>query len=74
MNDPKRQFGKKLKALRAKRGWSRERLAFECNMDRSYIGGVERGERNIALVNICRIAECLNINPSILFNFDEKDS
>ncbi|MEW5993141.1 MAG: helix-turn-helix transcriptional regulator [Candidatus Zixiibacteriota bacterium] len=72
MDDPRALFGRRLRELRKKRGWSQERLALEANMDRSYIGGVERGERNIALVNICRLAETLRVKPGKLLDFSQK--
>jgi transcriptional regulator with XRE-family HTH domain len=68
--DPKTQFGKHLAALRKKRGFSQEQLALEVGMARSYIGGVERGTRNISLINICRLACSLSVTPSELMNFD----
>ena len=45
-------FGKKVKELRKQKGLSQEALALLCDLDRTYIGGVERGERNIGLINI----------------------
>lgn len=68
--DARKQFGKRLAALRKARGWSQEALALESGIARSYLGGVERGQRNIALVNICRLAEALNLKPSVLLDFD----
>lgn len=56
-------FGKNLRRLRAKAGLSQERLALEAELNRSYIGGVERGERNIALVNICCLAKTIGCRP-----------
>lgn len=69
--DARKQFGKRLAALRKARGWSQEALALESGIARSYLGGVERGQRNIALVNICRLAEALNLKPSVLLDFDD---
>jgi len=59
-------FGQKLRALRKQQGFSQESLALACGLDRTYIGGVERGERNISLINIHRIAEALEVPPSEL--------
>ena len=60
-------FGKKVKELRKQKGVSQEALALLCDLDRSYIGGVERGERNLSLLNIHRIATALNVNVKELF-------
>lgn len=62
-------FGRHLSALRKGKGWSQEKLALESGLARSYLGGVERGQRNIALINICRLAEALALKPSELMNF-----
>jgi transcriptional regulator with XRE-family HTH domain len=67
--DPRVQFGKRLAQLRKERGWSQEQLALESGLARSYLGGVERGQRNIALLNICRLAEALEVLPSELLSF-----
>jgi len=61
-------FGRRVRAERKKRGISQEKLALACELDRSYIGGVERGERNVSLVNIYRIANALNIKAAELFD------
>ena len=60
-------FGRRLKTIRKILGFSQERLAELACLHRTYIGGVERGERNVSLVNIWRIAEALEIHPSELF-------
>lgn len=62
-----REFGERLKRIRRKKGLSQESLALACGLDRSYIGGVERGERNISLVNIYKIADALNVPAGALF-------
>ncbi|RYE37549.1 MAG: XRE family transcriptional regulator, partial [Hyphomicrobiales bacterium] len=46
---------------------SQEAFADACGIDRSYMGGVERGERNLALINIMRIISALDIQPSEFF-------
>lgn len=67
--DPKILFGKRLVQLRQARKWSQEQLALESGLARSYLGGVERGQRNIALLNICRLAGALGVPPSELMDF-----
>ncbi|MGA3371061.1 MAG: helix-turn-helix transcriptional regulator [Terracidiphilus sp.] len=63
-----KQFGARMRSLRQQRGLSQEELAFSCNLDRTYIGSVERGERNISLVNIHTIAAALGVSPKEFFN------
>jgi len=68
--DPLALFGKRLMELRKARGWSQEKLALESGLARSYVGGIERGQRNIALYNICVLAETLGATPSEMLVFD----
>lgn len=65
-------FGTRLVQLRKERGWSQEKLSLESGLARSYLGGVERGQRNIALLNIYKLAETLGISPAELFKYDSK--
>ena len=65
-SDPRVRFGLKLIEIRKTRGWSQERLALESGLARSYLGGVERGQRNIALLNIFKLAEALAVEPEVL--------
>lgn len=69
--DPRILFGQRLAALRKEIGWSQERLALESGLARSYLGGVERGQRNVALLNIVRLARALGKLPSDLLVFPE---
>jgi transcriptional regulator with XRE-family HTH domain len=63
----RKQFGKRVRELRKARGYLQEASAHECDIHRTYMGDVERGERNIALDNIVKIANALNIELSELF-------
>lgn len=63
-----KHFGERLRELRKQKGLSQESLALACDLDRTYIGGVERGERNISLINIYKIAEALRVKARELFN------
>lgn len=69
MADPRKLFGDKVRATRKEVGWSQEELADACGLDRTYIGGVERGERNVSLLNIVKIAQALKVKPSYLVEF-----
>ena len=59
--DVLKRFGVRVRELRAARGFSQESFAAHCGLDRTYIGGIERGERNIALRNIEVIAKALDV-------------
>jgi transcriptional regulator with XRE-family HTH domain len=67
--DPLQLFGLHLAELRKSLGWSQERLAIESGLARSYVGGIERGERNLSLINICKLSETLGVSPSEMLNF-----
>jgi DNA-binding XRE family transcriptional regulator len=60
-------FGIRMRTIREDHGYSQELLADLAHLHRTYIGSVERGERNISLVNIWRIANALQVPPSSLF-------
>jgi len=57
-----KKFGENVKQLRKSRGWSQEKLAEEAGLHRTYIGSIERSERNVSLVNVQRISEALHIS------------
>jgi transcriptional regulator with XRE-family HTH domain len=67
MQDIRVRFGRSLRAQRTKLGVSQEEFADRCGLDRTYIGGIERGERNVALVNIEKLAKALRISIEELF-------
>jgi len=67
MGEVRIRFGKALRERRRKLGVSQEAFADLCGLDRTYVGGIERGERNVALVNIEKLARALKISLSELF-------
>jgi len=67
MEDIRIRFGKAVRQRRSKTGLSQEAFADLCGLDRTYIGGIERGERNVALLNVEKIAKALRISLSDLF-------
>ncbi|RUQ81520.1 helix-turn-helix domain-containing protein [Legionella septentrionalis] len=60
-------LGTNIRELRKSKGFSQESFADEAGLDRTYMGGVERGERNLATLNLIRIAAALNIEVGELF-------
>jgi transcriptional regulator with XRE-family HTH domain len=67
MEDIRIRFGRAVRQKRHKLGVSQEAFADLCGLDRTYIGGIERGERNVALVNIEKIAKALRLSLAELF-------
>jgi transcriptional regulator with XRE-family HTH domain len=59
-------FGATVRTYRLHAGLTQEALAERAGVDRTYVGGVERGERNVGLVNVVRLADALQIAPSRL--------
>ena len=66
-NDIRVRFGRAVRKRRQELGISQEELADRAGIHRTYVGDVERGERNIALQNIERLAKALSVSISILF-------
>lgn len=62
------RFGQRVRDLRRARGLSQEAFAARCGLDRTYLGGIERGERNVALRNITIIAKALGLSLSELMS------
>ncbi|MBP9781080.1 helix-turn-helix transcriptional regulator [Candidatus Woesebacteria bacterium] len=65
----RKKFGTRVRELRGKLGLSQEQLGFNASIHRTYIGAVERGEQNVSLDNIGRIAKKLKVSLSELFKF-----
>lgn len=68
--DVKVLFGRRVRQLRKAKGVSQEAFAHLIQIDRSYFGSIERGERNVSLDNICLIAKGLGVAPAELLRFD----
>jgi transcriptional regulator with XRE-family HTH domain len=66
LKTPQEILGSVVRELRAGLGISQEMLAERCELHRTYIGGIERGERNVSLENIVRLAKALKVSPSKL--------
>lgn len=64
--DSKQLIGKRIREIRLTKGFSQEALADEAGVHRTYMGSVERGERNISLENIVKIARALKVRPGEL--------
>ncbi len=61
------RFGRRVRELRKAKGLSQEDFAAECGLDRTYISGIERGRRNVSLINVRAIARGLGTSISDLF-------
>lgn len=68
-NDVNIAFGRRVAELRKKASLSQEQFAFKCDIDRTYIGTIERGEKSPTLNTIEKIAKALDISKSELFNY-----
>ena len=66
--DPRILLGKTVRKLRLERKLSQEDLAELANLHRNYVGGVERGERNVGLLNIVALARALRVKPGRLLD------
>ena len=66
--DPRVLFGRRVRQLRSERGLTQESLAELAHLHRNYVGGVERGERNIGLINIVELARALGVRPARLLD------
>ncbi len=59
-------FGRTVRTTRARAGLTQEELAERADLHRTYIGGIERGERNVALINLVKLAHAFRMKPSEL--------
>lgn len=74
--NPNQVLAARLRSVRAKLGWSQEELAERCGLHRTYIGAIERGERNVTLTTLHRIARATGISSAELIaeNWHGRDS
>jgi len=70
----KMNFGAAIRAIRVHQEWSQEQLAERSGLHRTYISEVERGDRNISLINICKLCNALDISLSSLAIRMEKEN
>ncbi|MEF1290081.1 helix-turn-helix domain-containing protein [Vibrio sp. M260118] len=66
-------FGEHIRHLRHKKSISQEELAARCGLDRTYVSGIERGKRNISLLNLFKLAHGLEIEAKELLDFTDGD-
>lgn len=66
--DIKLKIGKNIKKYRIQRGWSQEKLADECNLDRTYITSVENGKRNLSIETLQKFAKGLSLKITELLD------
>lgn len=71
--NPTQWFGTALRSIRKERGLSQEELASRAGLHRTYVGSVERGERNISLLNIWKLAEALDCAPEALLKRPQRN-
>jgi transcriptional regulator with XRE-family HTH domain len=64
------RFGRRVRDLRKEKGLSQEQLSFKAELHRTYIGMIERAEKNITLLNIEKIAKALEVSVNNLMTFD----
>ncbi len=67
--DIKLKLGIKVKALRLERSWSQEKLALNADIDRTYIPSIEKGERNVSIAIVEKLANAFNIEIHQLLKF-----
>ena len=72
MTNLRKNLGARIKQLRKIKGWTQEAVAEKADMDYKYLGAIERGEKNLTLINIEKIAKGLNVNAYQLFLFSLK--
>ena len=70
--DYQKILGENIRSLRTKQQLTQEQLAELCDLHRTYVGAMERGDRNVSLNNIVKVAQALKVTPSELLKYDSK--
>lgn len=70
--DYQKILGENIRSLRTKQRITQEQLAELCDLHRTYVGAMERGDRNVSLNNIVKVAQALKVTPSELLKYDSK--
>lgn len=70
--DYQKILGENIRSLRTKQQITQEQLAELCDLHRTYVGAMERGDRNVSLNNIVKVAQALKVTPSELLKYDSK--
>jgi transcriptional regulator with XRE-family HTH domain len=65
-SDPRKMLGKRIRRLRDQKGWSQEEFADMCDVNRSYMGRIERGELNLTIESLQKISKGLGKSVSVL--------
>jgi len=65
------QLGSRIRVLRKEMEWSQEKLGEKADLHPTYVGGIERGERNVSLENLEKLASAFNVSLAELFDFPE---
>ena len=66
------KIGNRIKKLRKELGLSQEKLANNCELDRTYVASVENGKRNISIINLEKIVKALNVSLKDFFDYEEE--
>ncbi|MCP9470865.1 MAG: helix-turn-helix transcriptional regulator [Nitrospira sp.] len=69
VKDIQTRLGRRVRALRKARGWSQEELGERASLHPTYVGGIERGERNVSLINLAKLSEAFQIGMAEFLSF-----
>jgi transcriptional regulator with XRE-family HTH domain len=73
MESIRSKLGRRVRTLRKARGWSQEGLGERASLHPTYVGGIERGERNVSLINLAKLSEAFRISMAELLHFPTEE-